>query len=414
MTANEFERVVFIDLPGEKRPVPSGLFILDHELGVGQFRYGNRYLERPNALALDPVNLPLAPREYYTRKNNGIFGPLCDLLPDSWGRFVLARERNVPFGTMKDHELLDLTSTQAVGALSLGVSPDRPATRKKEPVSLAELGAVAKAFDRAVNEEPLSPEIRYLLRQGTSLGGAQPKCPVRIDGEEWIAKFESSKTLVQYPALEFATMTLAKKAGISIPEIRLERVGGRTAYLVKRFDRDRGARLPFLSAFALSDLDIDELEQASYPDIAARMRRFVTHVRRDHHELFRRIVFNMHVRNEDDHPRNHGFLYLAGWSLSPAFDLLPMPARKRTPETFHLSLQVGAQGSEATLANLLSRHEAFSLKREEALDIIRQVRAALIGWEDVLHQSGVKTRDIESVRWCFEGFMSIQPDILIK
>ncbi|MDD3620339.1 MAG: type II toxin-antitoxin system HipA family toxin [Desulfobulbaceae bacterium] len=411
MNGSEFERFVFIDLPGENKPVPAGLFTLDHESGVGRFRYGNRYLERPNAMALDPVNLPLSPQEFVTRKNKGIFGPLCDLLPDSWGRFILARARNVPFGTLKEHELLDLASTQAVGALSLGTTPERPATPGEEPVTLAELGEVADAFDRAMNEEPLSPAIRYLLRQGTSLGGAQPKCPVRIDGEEWIAKFESTKTLVRYPAVEFAAMTLAGKAGITIPEIRLEPVSGRTAYLVKRFDRGRGFRIPFLSAFALGNLDINELEQASYPDIAGRMRRFVAHVRRDHHELFRRIAFNMHIRNEDDHPRNHGFLHLDGWSLAPAFDLLPMPARKQEAETFHLSLQVGAHGSAATLDNLLSRHEAFSLKRGEALDIIREVRGALTGWEGILRRSGARERDIESVRWSFEGFRTRYPDI---
>ncbi len=406
-----FERVVFIDLPGEKEAVPAGLFTLDHDLGVGRFRYGNRYLERRGAIALDPVNLPLAPQDYVTKKNKGIFGTLGDLLPDSWGRFVLAKQQSVPFGTLKDHELLEMASTQAVGALSLGTSPASPASRKEEPVSIDDLNTVAEAFDRAVNEEPLSPEVLYLLKQGTSLGGAQPKCPVRINGEDWIAKFESTKTMVKYPALEFATMSLAGKSGISVPEIALEHIADRKVYLVKRFDRDRGARLPFLSAFALSNFDIDELEQGSYPHTATLMRRFVEHVRRDHHELFRRMAFNMHVRNEDDHLRNHGFLYSDGWSLSPAFDIVPIPARIKSSDTFHLSLQVGTQGSEATFENLLSQHERFSLTREEALNIIRKIRDALIDWESVLEKSGVIPEDVESVRWCFDGFRTMQADL---
>lgn len=71
MNGRDFERFVFTDLPEEKKPVPAGLFTLDHDSGVGRFRYGNRYLERPNAKALDPVNLPLSPQEYVTRKNKG-------------------------------------------------------------------------------------------------------------------------------------------------------------------------------------------------------------------------------------------------------------------------------------------------------------------------------------------------------
>ena len=407
-----FERVVFIDLPTDKEPVPAGLFTLDPDLGVGRFRYGNRYLERKEAIALDPVNLPLAPQEYVTRKNKGIFGPLGDLLPDSWGRFVLAKHRNVPFGTLKDHELLDMTSTQAVGALSLGLSPEKPSSMQEEPVSLNELSDVAEAFDRVTSDESLPPEVLYLLQQGTSLGGAQPKCPVRINGEDWIAKFESTKTLVKYPALEFATMSLARNAGITIPEIALENVSGRKVYLVKRFDREGNTRQPFLSAFALSNLDIDELEQGSYPQIATLMRRFVQQIRQDHHELFRRMAFNMHVRNEDDHLRNHGFRHNGGgWELSPAFDIVPMPARTKTSDTFHLSLQAGMQGSAATPLNLLSQHERFSLKKADALDIIREIRETLIDWERILIQSGVTPEDRASVRWSFEGFRTMYPDV---
>ncbi|MEW6428071.1 MAG: type II toxin-antitoxin system HipA family toxin [Thermodesulfobacteriota bacterium] len=409
-----FERIVFIELPGEMAPVPAGLFSLDTDLGVGRFRYGNRYMERPNAIPLDPVNLPLVPREYQTRKNKGIFGPLCDLLPDSWGRFILAKRHNLPFGTLRDHELLDLVSTQSVGALTLGLTPEQPTTRREQPVSLADLGIVAEVIDRAMADAPLSPEIRYLLQQGTSLGGAQPKCAARIDGEEWIAKFASSKTLVRYPALEFATMTLARQAGITVPEIRLERIGGRAVYLVRRFDREHGRRLPFLSGFALANLDIDELEWGSYIELATSMRTFVARVGEDLQQLFRRMAFNMHVRNQDDHLRNHGFLCggKAGeWCLSPAYDLVPTPARRQEPETFHLSLQAGTHGSEASLVNLLSAHAAFGLRRPEALEIIREVRAAVRNWESVLRENGVSGPDIASVRWCFEGFIATQGEL---
>ena len=75
---------MFIELPGEKKPAPAGLFTLDVDLGVGTFQYGLRYAKRPNAMAIDPVNLPLTAEKYVTRKNGGIFGILRDVLPDSW------------------------------------------------------------------------------------------------------------------------------------------------------------------------------------------------------------------------------------------------------------------------------------------------------------------------------------------
>src|SRR3546814_1751851 len=48
----------------------------------------------------------------------------------------------------------------------------------------------------------------------------------------------------------------------------------------------------------------------------------------DAHALYRRVAFNVLISNVDDHLRNHGFLCRgkAGWSLSPAYDLNPVPA----------------------------------------------------------------------------------------
>ena len=135
MTSKAFERIVFIDLTGEKRPVPAGLFTLDVELGVGSFQYGRRYAERPTAIAIDPVNLPLTGKEYVTRKNSGIFGILRDVLPDSWGRYIMAKQLGVPFGTFQDFEFIDLVSTNAVGAISFGKTPEKqpPQGKRRSP-----------------------------------------------------------------------------------------------------------------------------------------------------------------------------------------------------------------------------------------------------------------------------------------
>jgi serine/threonine-protein kinase HipA len=403
LTSSPFERIVFIELPGGQKPVPAGIFALDLELGVGTFQYGRRYLERPNSIAIDPVNLPLADQEYVTNKNGGIFGILRDVLPDSWGRYLMAKHLGLPFGTLKDYEFIDLISTNAVGGISFGPTPERSTTHREKSCSLSDLGEVARGIDRAIEDQELPPEMLHLLRQGTSLGGAQPKCTVMIDEEQWIAKFESSKTAVKYPGLEFACMTMAGKAGIKVPEIRLEMVEGRAVYLVKRFDREHGRRLPFMSGFALSDLDLDELERSSYPEIANRMRKFIKKVRDDHHELFRRMAFNMMVRNEDDHLRNHGFIYRNGWRLSPAYDIVPVPARPRAGDSFHLALNLGDQGSLANLTNLLSQCERFSLQRQEAQEIAYQVAEAVEDWEAELIRAEVSSSDREAVRWCFEG-----------
>ncbi|MEN8136166.1 MAG: type II toxin-antitoxin system HipA family toxin [Thermodesulfobacteriota bacterium] len=402
-----FERVVFVELPHMTSPVPAGLFSLDIDTGVGRFAYGRRYLERPEAIALDPVNLPLSDQEYLTRKNNGIFGILGDLLPDSWGKYLLAKRLDIPFGALAPHEMFDYVTTNAVGALSLGPSPKRPNTKVEPAVPFSDLPQVADVFSRAMTDEELPAEVHYLLEQGTSLGGAQPKCPVIYDNGEWIAKFENRQTPIKFPRLEFAAMEMARQAGITVPETRLEELPGQAVYLIKRFDRQGNQRLPFMSAHALADLDLEELEKGSYVEIATRMRKFVKNIDRDLHELYRRMVFNVFIRNQDDHLRNHGFIWdNDGWRLSPLYDVLPIPARKSaTP--FSLALNLGDAGTTATLDNLYSRHLSFNLDRNQAEQIIAEVAEATAGWEQTLNEFQIAKADIEAMRWSFEGFRTL-------
>lgn len=407
MTSEIFERVVFVGLPGHEQQVPAGLFTLDSDTGVGRFSYGRRYLQRPDAIALDPVNLPVTEQQYLTRKNDGIFGVLGDVLPDSWGKYLLAKRLDIPFGSLAPHEMFDYISTNAVGAISFGPTPEQSTTRIDQPLAFADLGKVALAFEKAMTNEYLPPEVICLLEQGTSLGGAQPKCPVIYQDEEWIAKFENSKTPIKFPRIEFSTMQMAALAGINVPTIKLSEVGGKSVYLIKRFDRTGATRIPFMSGYAVSNLDLEELEKGSYVGLAQAMRKFVGNVNQDLHELFRRMVFNIFVRNQDDHLRNHGFIYgEKSWHLSPLYDVLPIPARK-TPDRFSLSLNIGSEGTTATISNIYSRHQQFNLTRDRAKEIIGQVAEATSNWERILQDNGVKNSDREAVRWSFEGFRTM-------
>jgi len=403
-----FERIVFINLQGEKDPVPAGMFTLDIDTAIGRFAYGRRYLQRADAIAIDPVNLPLSEQEYVTRKNSGIFGVLGDLLPDSWGKYILAKRLSIPFGSLHTHEMFDYVTSNAVGAISLGLTPDHPVTKQETPVSFDELYKVAEAFVRAMSDETLPAEVLYLLEQGTSLGGAQPKCPVIYGNSEWIAKFENARTPVCFPRVEFAAMQMAGAAGMTVPEVRLEEISGSSVYLIKRFDREDGGRIPFMSGHALADLDLEELEKGSYVEMARQMRKFVKNVNHDLRELFRRMVFNVFIRNQDDHLRNHGFIYHNGsWRLSPLYDVLPIPARK-TSDNFSLSLNIGLEGTTATLSNIYSRCEQFNLERGQAEEIVAEVAEATADWENKLRECGVGKTDIEAVRWSFEGFRELQ------
>jgi len=133
-----------------------------------------------------------------------------------------------------------------------------------------------------------------------------------------------------------------------------------------------------------------------YPGLAARMRRHMGAVHLV--ELFRRMVFNVMVRNTDDHPRNHGFLVREGdIELSPAYDIVPTLTQAGVGTEFRLAMSVGDEGREATLENALSRSAQFGLSAHEAKRLIDGMRATCREWRTSFREAGVSERDIEIV-----------------
>lgn len=90
------EAFVWIYLPGDTRLTLCGRFTHDLTatgLASGQFVYGKTYLANTDAIALDPIALPLGPKTYGTQSLNGTFSALNDAMPDDWGRYVIDKTR---------------------------------------------------------------------------------------------------------------------------------------------------------------------------------------------------------------------------------------------------------------------------------------------------------------------------------
>lgn len=135
-----------------------------------------------------------------------------------------------------------------------------------------------------------------------------------------IAKFPSPQTdewdVIRWEAV---ALTLAANAGITVPAYELHVIEKRPVLIVRRFDRDTTRRIGYVSAMTM--LQAEDGEQASYLEIAQVLEERSPDAGSDLRELWRRIVFTILISNTDDHLRNHGFLRksTAGWSLSPAF-----------------------------------------------------------------------------------------------
>ncbi len=394
---------VFIYLPGETVAVPAGIFTHESDLGIGSFAYGRKYLERGNALPVDPVALPLGPRPREVTTNHGLYGAFRDAAPDYWGRLVIAAERKVPPEALSEMDFLLSANATRVGNLDFRETPDSQEPTLEQPHfnRLTELLDVAARIETGKN---VSQHLLRLLRQGTSVGGGRPKCTVEWEDALWIAKFPAKDDTLNIPRIEYAAMTLAGRCGIRVPVMRLQSIGDKDVLLVRRFDRegipDGWLRKGFASSLSFMQWDESDRLSWDYGAIADAMRRH-TPVE-DIREMFRRMVFNILVRNTDDHPRNHAFLFdSSGISLSPAYDIVPSISRPGVGTEFSLAMSLGDRGREATVENAMSRAIRFGLSDQEARTEVKDLAGVVREWRDHFASVGCPDSEIRALEPSF-------------
>lgn len=389
---------IFIYLPNETVAVPAGIFTHDDGLRLGSFAYGRKYIERGNALPVDPVSLNLGSRLGEVLINGGIYGAFRDASPDYWGRLVIAAQVKAPPEALSEVDYLLASNATRAGNLDFRLSPEDPEPTLQPPL-FNQLAEVIEAAARIEAGKMPEDHLLQLLRQGSSMGGARPKCTVEWNNALWIAKFPARGDSLNIPRIEYATMSLARLCGIVIPESTLITVGNQDIFLVRRFDREKSAagwlRRGFVSGLSFMQWDEMDRPRWDYTAIADSMRRFMTI--EDIHALYRRMIFNILVRNTDDHPRNHGFLVdsAARMTLSPAYDIVPTPTLSGVGNEFRLAMSIGRHGREATLANALSHAARFGLSDKEARAVVGQLIETVRTWRNHFEQCGVSGHDLD-------------------
>jgi serine/threonine-protein kinase HipA len=398
---------VFIYLPGELTAVPAGRFDHDVADGVGRFAYGRRYVNRSNALAVDTVSLPLGAAPVPVATNGGLYGAFRDASPDYWGRLVIASGLKCPPEALSEVDYLLHANATRVGNLDFRLSLDTPEPEFVPP-AFQVMDDLLIAADDLEAGRPVDERRRLVLEQGSSLGGARPKCTVKLDGDLWLAKLPSRNDRISMGRLEFGTMNLARRCGLNVPLIRLETIGDRDIFLSRRFDRapkpGGWARRGYLSALSLAQWDEQDRDRWSYRTIAERIRKYGIQPAADLRELFVRIAFNILVRNTDDHPRNHGFLVEQdGIALSPLFDVVPALTRPGVSSEYFLAMSLGPQGRLAALDNLRSSAASYNLAADDADDLIQTVRACVVtSWREELGKAGFDDSTLDRIAPSFE------------
>ena len=398
---------VFLDTP--EAPVQVGTLWPRSRQGVesATFTYDPDWLAREARFALSP-ELPLTAGPHHTPPGRALFGALADSAPDRWGRELMRRDarrraRGGPPATLLEIDyLLRVSDFGRLGALRFSATEGGPflAPDDVAPIPpLVELPALLAASDDVLaNDE--SNALRVLLAPGSSLGGARPKASVRdVDGALAIAKFPMRTDNVSVVRWEAVALLLAERAGIDVPQRRLETIGNAPVLLLRRFDRRANARVPFLSAMAA--LGAADHERRSYPEFVDFIRQHGAHPKQDLHALWRRMVFNVLISNTDDHLRNHGFLHVPGrgWTLSPAYDLNPTPTDLK-PRV--LATAIDFDDPTASLQLAFDVAPYFELDAAAARRIAAEVAQATVGWRGAAEQFGIAGTEIRRMASAFE------------
>ena len=381
-----------------------------------------------SGIEISPITMPLSDRVYLFpelpfRTFHGLPGLLADSLPDRFGNALidawLARQGRTP-ESFHAVERLCYTGTRGMGALefapALGPKPTR-ATRIEidELVKLASEILTERGGLRGDLSGPGQQKaLRDILRVGTSAGGARAKAVIAWNRETnevrsgqiaagdgfdyWLLKFDGvtgnrDKELEDpkgYGAIEYAYYLMAGAAGIEMSECRLLEENGRRHFMTRRFDRLAGGeKLHMQSLCALGNFDFNQPGTYAYEQAFLTIRQLELPMRATE-EQFRRMVFNIVARNQDDHVKNIAFLMDKDgrWSLTPAFD---MSYSFNPSGSFTATHQMTMNGKRDgfTMEDFRVCAKSALMKRGRAEKIVEEVCAAVRRWPEFAEQARV-------------------------
>ena len=406
--------LVYADWFELKGPIHMGTLSVSHVKGreVFSFAYEKSWLERGQAQMLDP-DLQLFTGAQYVTSDKKNFGIFLDSSPDRWGHVLMKRREAIRARMEKRKEkilfqedfLLGVFDQQRMGALRFKLTEDGPFLNDSAELaappwtSLRELEQASLQLENETLTDAESLEwLNMLLAPGASLGGARPKAGVTDEkGNLWIAKFPAGNDGTDMGAWEMVATELAADTGIDMATGQAKRFSAkRHTYLSKRFDRiGTKRRVHFASAMTLLG-QRDGAEDMSYLDIAEFIIKNGADPKRDLEELWRRMVFNIAIKNTDDHLRNHGFLLTTGgWSLSPAYDMNPNNRGQG------LTLNISETDNALDFGLALSVAKYFRVEKE-AESILKRVKRTVGKWKSVAKKYSIPATEISSMASAFE------------
>jgi len=393
---------------------------------VASFEYDAAFAQ--SGIQVAPIVMPLSRNIYRFPELSrttfvGLPGLLADSLPDKFGNALidawLASQGRLP-GSFNAVERLCYTGQRGMGALEYA-PVSVPATAQTTHIEVGQLVALASEILTRRSTLPTSLDatnnddaLRDILRVGTSAGGARAKAVIAWNAETnevrsgqvnagkgftyWLLKFDGvsgnkDKELddpTGYGLIEYAYHLMARDCGIDMSECRLFRENGRSHFMTRRFDRlANGEKLHMQSLGAIAHYDFNVAGAYSYEQAFMVMRQLQLPMKAVE-QLFRRMVFNIVARNQDDHVKNIAFLMNQSgeWSLAPAFDMT-YSFNPTGMWTARHQMTLNGKREHFIMEDFNACAKAASMKRGRAATIIAEVQETVSKWASYAEQAGV-------------------------
>ena len=379
-----------------------------------------------------PYEFPALNRDTF----KGLPGMLADALPDRFGNQLIdawLSETGKSPETFNSVDRLCYIGRRGIGALEF-----EPFLRRQTRAKTLEVARLVDLANRVLDERANlagrldgdndADTLEDILSVGTSAGGARAKAVLawnpttgefrsgQLEADEgfehWLLKFDGvsnnrDRELADpkgYGKIEFAYASMARAAGISMSECRLHHEGGRSHFMTKRFDRDdAGRKIHMQSLGAMQHFDFNDPSAYSYEQAIMTIQQLNLGMLAVE-EQFRRALFNVIARNQDDHVKNISFLMdrSGQWALSPAYDLA-YAYNPSGPWTRDHQMSLAGRRNGFERDDLLQFAVSAGLKRRKALDILEAVSASVRDWAKHAEAAEVAPRDVERIERAFRS-----------
>ena len=411
-----------------------GAVVLEDNQRAASFEYDPAFAR--SGIEVAPLMMPLSSRVYSfptlaKESFQGLPGLLADSLPDRFGNALidawLARQGR-DSNSFNAVERLCYTGSRGMGAIEYipATGPQLTIDSQLHVDRLVELASDILTHRDSLQThftEEKGDAMTDILRVGTSAGGARAKAVIAWnpqtnevrsgqteaadDFEYWLIKFDGvsnnrDKELVDakgYGVIEYSYSKMAVDCGITMSHCRLFKEGGRRHFMTRRFDRlAQGGKQHMQSLAAMAHLDFNQAGAHGYEQAFDTMRRLDMPAS-ETAEMYRRMVFNVIARNQDDHVKNIAFLMdrSGNWSLAPAFDMTYSYQPSGLWTSSH-QMTINGKRDNFVWDDFLACGKSALLKRGQARAILNETRQVISRWRDYADQAGVNSEQRDKIQ----------------